>query len=114
MNINSFLDQLTQSPDSINFSDTMAVIDENYDFTPSEFINGNLTNETNQNNGSCKIFSFAKINDLPEDITLHCFGDYYRKDVLEHPDADDHQNIRNFMKSGWSGIRFKTTPLSLK
>ena len=114
MNINSFLDPLTQSPDSINFSDTMAVIDENYDFTPSEFINGNLTNEANQNNGSCKIFSFAKINKLSEDITLHCFGDYYRKDVLEHPDANDHQNIRNFMKSGWSGIRFNTTPLILK
>ena len=29
-----------------------------------------------------------------------------RKDVLEHPDATDHANIRAFMKVGWDGVKF--------
>ena len=114
MNIQTFLDQLSSTADSINFNDTISVIDNNYEFTPSEFINGKLTNAANENNGSCKIFAFAKLNNLSEELTLHCFGDYYRKDVLEHPEADDHQNIRNFMISGWSGINFKTQALTVK
>lgn len=114
MNINTFLDQLNSSAEKISFTDTMSVIDENYEFTPSEFINGSLTNAANENNGSCKIFAFASANNLSEELTLHCFGDYYRKDVLEHPDADDHQNIRNFMIHGWSGITFNTPALSAK
>ena len=114
MNINDFLKQLKQSPDTVNFNQTISTVDENYNFTPSEFKNGDLVNAVNQNNGSCKIFAFAKLHELPEDLTLHCFGDYYRKDVLENPDGDDHQNIRNFMKSGWSGITFETAALNAK
>ena len=34
------------------------------------------------------------------------FGDYYRKDVLEHPDGTDHANIRAFMEVGWDGVKF--------
>jgi len=114
MKIETFIEQLNTAADSINFNDTMSVIDENYDFTPCEFTNGSLTNEANQNNGSCKIFAFAKLNNLSEELTLQCFGDYYRKDVLQHPDSEDHQNIRNFMSSGWSGITFSTPALNIK
>ena len=114
MNIKSFLEKLNSTSESIAFTDTMSVIDENYDFTASEFINGGLTNAANENNGSCKIFSFAKMHQLTEELTLHCFGDYYRKDVLEHPDATDHQNIRNFIKEGWTGIVFTSPALKLK
>lgn len=114
MILENFLQQLNNDPQSISFNDTIAVIDANYDFTPSEFSNGALVNEANQNNGSCKIFAFAQLHKLSEEATLHCFGDYYRVDVLQHPDAEDHGNIRNFMQTGWNGIAFKQQALNQK
>ncbi len=109
-----FLQKLEASPGSIAFSDTIATIDANYEFTPTAFNNGELHNEAGQNNGSCKIFSFAKLHMLTEEQTLHCFGAYYREDVLKHPEGTDHQNIRNFMKTGWEGISFQDNALALK
>lgn len=114
MNLQTYLDTLNSSPETISFDDTISLIDDLYEFTPSEFRNGELTNEAGQNNGSCKIFAFAKINNISEDKTLHCFGDYYRKDVVLNPDANDHQNIRNFMSSGWKGIHFSQDALNRK
>jgi DNA-binding IscR family transcriptional regulator len=108
------LDQLKNEPKNIQFNDVIAHIDGNYDFTPTKFTNGETVNDVNQNNGSCKIFSFAKLNNLSKDEALSLFGDFYRKDVLEHPEADDHQNIRNFMKFGWDGISFEGNALSAK
>ncbi len=110
----AFLAQLTQSPEQIEFSDTMAVIDANYDFTPAAFTNGSTFNEANQNNGSCKIFAFGLLNDLSAEQVLACFGTYYRDDVLQHPKGDDHQNIRNFIISGWKGIKFDGEALRSK
>ena len=49
------------------------------------------------------------MNDLTENQTLACFGDYYRVDVLENPNAYDHQNIRQFMEHGWCGVEFEKT-----
>jgi hypothetical protein len=92
----------------------MALIDELYDFTPTAFSNGATRNEADQNNGSCKLFSFAKLHGLSQQQTLTCFGDYYRKDVLGNPDGSDHANIRNFMKSGWEGISFEGEALKPK
>jgi len=112
--MNNFLQQLKDAPESNSFENTIATIDQNYNFTPCEFKNGDLINAENQNNGSCKIFAFALLHNLSEQQTLHCFGDYYRVDVLKNPDSTDHQNIRNFIKSGWSGISFNSTPLSCK
>jgi len=100
--------------ETIRFNDVITYIDENYDFTPTKFANGKIVNEANQNNGSCKIFSFAQLNHLSEEKTLRLFGEFYREDVLKHPDATDHQNIRNFMVSGWNGIRFEGDPLKKK
>lgn len=108
------LDQLKNDAGNIQFNDVIAHIDANYDFIPTKFTNGETVNEANQNNGSCKIFSFAKLNNLSKEKTLNLFGDFYRKDVLEHPEADDHQNIRNFMKSGWDGISFEGNALELR
>ena len=108
------LEQLKNSPENIDFKGTIAFIDENYDFTPTKFINGNTVNEADQNNGSCKVFSFAKLNDLTKEETLALFGDFYRTDVLENPEGDDHQNIRNFMKFGWDGILFEGDALKEK
>lgn len=100
------LEQLKNSPETINFNDVIVFIDENYNFKSVRFINGSIVNEANQNNGSCKIFSFAKINNLSEKETLALFGDFYRNDVLLNPEGEDHQNIRNFIKYGWNGILF--------
>ncbi|WP_083761723.1 HopJ type III effector protein [Psychromonas ingrahamii] len=44
-------------------------------------------------------------------VVLACFGHYYREDVLKHPQAKDHQNIRQFMISGWQGIDFSSQAL---
>lgn len=114
MNLEQFFAALKSTPDAIQFGETIAAIDTHYHFTPTRFQNGNLVNEAGQNSGSCKIFSFAQMHNLSEKQTLACFGDYYRKDVLQNPEAKDHQNIRNFMQSGWSGIQFDSTPLSAK
>ena len=100
------LEQLKDFPETINFNDVIVFIDENYNFKPVRFVNGSIVNEANQNNGSCKIFSFAKMNNLSEKDTLALFGDFYRNDVLQNPEGQDHQNIRNFIKYGWNGIQF--------
>ncbi|WP_185205146.1 HopJ type III effector protein [Chryseobacterium sp. C3] len=107
-------EQLENAPQEIEFKDVIAFIDEHYDFTPTKFTNGNTVNEANQNNGSCKIFSFAKLNDLSKEETLNLFGEFYREDVLKNPEGTDHQNIRNFMESGWEGIYFEGKALSRK
>ncbi len=104
-------DKILQSPESISFEEVIAFIDSNFEFTPTRFINGSLVNQANQNNGSCKIFSFAKELSLTKDQTVNLFGDYYRKDVLENPAGSDHQNIRNFIKTGWEGIVFEEKAL---
>jgi len=114
MELNTFLQHLNESPDSITFNDTMAAIESSYEFTPTSFRNGSLSNEAGQNNGSCKLFSFSRLQGLSQQQTLHCFGAYYRDDVLKHPDGTDHQNIRNFIKTGWEGIEFDGTPLTPK
>lgn len=108
------LEQLEKNPEAIVFQEVIAYIDANYDFTPTAFTNGETTNEAGQNNGSCKVFSFAKKHNLSIEKTLALFGDFYRKDVLENPNGTDHQNIRNFMKTGWEGISFEGEALTEK
>ena len=100
-------EQLEKSAGEIQFKDVIAFIDEHYYFTPTKFTNGNTVNEADQNNGSCKVFSFAKLNALSKDETLALFGDFYRTDILQNPDGNDHQNIRNFIEFGWEGISFE-------
>ena len=112
--INTFLKKLKKSPESISFAETMAVIEENYNFTPTAFRNGNAENTAGENSGSCKLFSFAKLQHLSKDETLACFGSYYFEDVLKNPNKTDHQNIRNFIKTGWNGIQFENNSLTPK
>lgn len=107
-------EQLERSPEEIQFKDVIAFIDEHYDFTPTQFTNGNTVNDAGQNNGSCKIFSFAQLNDLSKEETLHLFGEFYREDVLKNPEGSDHQNIRNFMEFGWGRISFEGKALQRK
>ena len=112
------LSALNESPETVEFDQVMAVITEYYHYTPTRFINGEgaepAVNEAGTNEGSCKIFAFAKLQSLSEKQTLACFGKYYRDDVLLHPDANDHGNIRHFMKSGWGSVQFDVSPLAAK
>jgi hypothetical protein len=113
MSISTFLEKLKSLPKTVEFNETIAIVDENYKFTPTTFKNGLITNEAGKNSGSCKLFAFAKLHKLSQQQTLFCFGNYY-KDVLHTPEGIDHQNIRNFMKTGWEGITFENEVLKAK
>ncbi len=114
MTLDDFLEKLKTQPDNIEFDQTMQVIQDNYTFQPTAFNNGPNLNAINTNEGSCRIFAFAKMNNLNPDQTLSCFGKYYCEDVLLHPENNDHANIRQFMKTGFEGIQFNNEPLVKK
>jgi HopJ type III effector protein len=114
MAINTIIQKIKNEPDTVTFSEIISCIDENYIFTPTAFQNGDQYNEAGQNNGSCKVFSFAKLYNLSVAQTLACFGDYYRVDVLNNLDGSDHQNIRNFIVNGWGGVKFESEALTSK
>ena len=107
----NFLAQIEQQVEQIEFEQVMQVIKDNYHYEPVTFSNGKLVNEAGTNEGSCKIFYFAQLNNLNQQQTLACFGRYYREDVLANPAGNDHGNIRNFIKTGWQGIEFTSAAL---
>jgi len=110
MNLENFLISLNNTPDKIDFNGVIALIDSLYTFKPRQFTNGPIVNEAGQNSGSCKLFAFAALQKFDKTQTLHCFGQYY-SDVLASPEKEDHQNIRNFMVTGWEGISFQEVAL---
>ncbi|GAB6047727.1 HopJ type III effector protein [Methyloparacoccus murrellii] len=108
--LQAFLERVKRG-EPVEFQDTLAVIGEHYHYRPTAFGNGlgerSLRNEAGTNEGSCRIFAFARLNGLSEAQTLALFGAYYRDDVLPHPEGHDHRNIRHFMQDGWAGIHFE-------
>ncbi|NOQ89214.1 MAG: type III effector [Gammaproteobacteria bacterium] len=116
--LDEFLKQITTTPEKIEFNDVINIIAKHYLYTPSRFVNGtdseNIINAAGENEGSCKIFSFAQLHQLDKEQTLNCFGQYYREDVLKHPEGSDHANIRTFIKHGWQQIKFDETALKRK
>ena len=74
MTLETFKNKLKQTPKDVTFSETMKVIETNYEFTPTAFKNGALQNEVGENSGSCKLFAFAKLQGLTKEETLACFG----------------------------------------
>ncbi len=114
MNTSEYLEKVKQTPEKLDFSELMEVIESEYNFTPSAFKNGQLGNAENENMGSCKLFSFAQLHGLTSDQTLACFGTYFRENVLQNLDGEDHQNIRNFMQTGWDGVVFSRNALIAK
>tara|TARA_R110000868_G_scaffold144389_4_gene363438 strand:+ start:1531 stop:1875 length:345 start_codon:yes stop_codon:yes gene_type:complete len=114
MKLEEFKSKLKNSPQEIDFSETIEVIETNYNFTPTAFKNGELYNAAGENSGSCKVFAFAQIQEFSKEETLACFGKYYFKDVLQDPEGNGHQNIRNFIKTGFEGLKFEGEPLSKK
>ena len=114
MTTTEYLAKLKSMPEDIEFSELIELIESEYDFQTTAFKNGDINNADNENLGSCKVFSFGQMHGLSADETLSCFGGYYRDDVLQNPNGDDHSNIRSFMQNGWTGIEFSGVALKAK
>lgn len=112
MNLDTFLNHICNN-EHLQFADTLAVIADYYDYQATEFTNGSLVNAAGVNEGSCKVFAFAQLQQLTEAQTLNLFGEHYR-DVLADPEGTGHQNIRHFMQTGWQGIHFAAMALTAK
>ena len=95
------------------FKDVIAYIEQHFDFHPTAFKNGAQLNAATENQGSAKVFSFAQLQGLNQADTLALFAEHYAA-VLATPEATDHQNIRQFMQHGWSGIVFEGQALTAK
>lgn len=112
--LQAFLNKLAQQ--QIDFEDTIQLIKQLYDYQPTAFSNGltqPVINQAGQNEGSCRIFAFALLNNLNEQQTLACFGRFYQE-VLNDPQGTSHGNIRAFMRDGWAGISFEGKVLTAK
>lgn len=109
--INALIQKLKSN--SLSFKEVIEFIETHYQHQPTAFKNGEAFNEATQNQGSAKVFSFAQLNNLGKEDTLHLFAEHY-KSVLNTPHATDHQNIRQFMQHGWAGIAFEGQALAAK
>lgn len=95
------------------FADVIAYIEARYTHTPTAFKNGQQSNATTENQGSAKVFAFARLNGLDQAQTLSLFAEHYAA-VQATPQASDHPNIRQFMQNGWDGIAFEGQALTSK
>lgn len=93
-----------------DFDDTLALIERHFDYQPTGFANGPLHNDAGENAGSCRVFGLGQYCNLNEADTLQLFAQHYQQ-VLSDPAGNSHGNIRQFISTGWSGIRFEGTPL---
>ena len=118
MLLSELLNLLNTNPSSVQFNEVIDTIDLEYTYTPSKFYNGKgdhaVINEASTNEGSCKILAFAQLNQLTQEQTLNCFGDYYRNDVLLNPNNTDHANIRALIQHGVGNVSFDNTVLVKK
>lgn len=110
--------QLDAAPESVQFDQVQQVVAAHFVYTPTAFDNGIdgdcVHNAAGTNEGSCRLFAFARNQGFDQQQTLHCFGHFYRDHVLGNPAGSDHANIRTFMRHGWDGIRFHGEPLQAK
>lgn len=95
------------------FDQVIKLIESHYHHQPTAFKNGDIYNQATQNQGSAKVFACAQLHNLSVADTVWLFAEHYQL-VLNHPDATDHQNIRQFMAHGWAGIVFEGEVLSAK
>ena len=98
---------------SLPFKEVLEFIETYYQHQPTAFKNGDTYNEATQNQGSARVFAFAQLNNLNEADTLYLFAEHYQS-VLNNPNGTDHQNIRQFITHGWSGIVFEGQALLAK
>ena len=117
MDLDEFLGRVNRG-EHVRFKDTMSVIQQYFDYHPTSFSSGDgadrIFNEAGANEGSCKIFAFARLHQLSEESTLSLFGHFYWTDVLQNPSEKTHKNIRNFIAYGWAHIKMDGSPLILK
>jgi len=115
MTLSELLSDIENQPNKVEFDSVIETINTEYTYTPSKFTNGieddMVVNESETNEGSCKILAFAILNDLSTEQALACFGKYYRDDVLQHPEGNDHSNIRTLMKYNLDNVFFYNTVL---
>jgi len=113
--MNAFREKLASN--TVEFSETLALVEKWYELTPSAFTNGEgdtqVNNAQGTNEGSLKVFALSRLNGFTPEQALACFGEHFR-DVQNTLEGVDHQNIRQFMIHGWSGIQFAQAPLKLK
>lgn len=95
---------------TFNFDDVISFIGDHYRYTPVAFTNGTLNNPAGVNEGSCKVFAFAKLHKLNQLDTLSLFCEHYT-DVKNTPKGTTHPNIRSFLYWGWQAFSMPTLPL---
>lgn len=98
---------------TIGFNEVISFIDEFYRYTPRPFVNGLIHNDAGENEGSAKIFGFAKHHGLTQLDTLKLFAEHYLQ-VQATPNGTDHANIRNFLHWGWQGFLMQKNPLTMR
>lgn len=94
-----------KSGEAVTFKETINFLDQHYQYFEVPFRCGSLYSKPNENTGSAKIFSFGLMTKMTEKQCLSMFGEIYR-DLS--PSGNDHPNIREFQKVGWSGVLFET------
>ena len=80
MTTHDLIKRVRTEPENIEFSQVIDVIHHDYQYTASAFSNGDLTNKAGSNEGSCKIFYFALLNQLSEvewAIALHSLATFH-------------------------------------
>lgn len=97
----------------LQFQEVLEHIADQYNYSASAFQNGTLKNSKEENQGSAKVFYFAKLNNLSQKETLGLFAEHYQN-VLDNPAGEGHQNIRQFMSNGWDAVLFEQEVLTKK
>lgn len=113
MTLNEFVTNIQQAKLSLDFKGYLQQIEQYFDYTPTAFRNGDVENLAGKNEGSCKLLYFGMMMQLDEVQLLSCFAEHYQH-VLATPSGQDHQNIRQFMRSGWQGVSFTGQALQVK
>ena len=96
---------MASAPRIKSFDSSLLEIVTKFKVTPVPFVNGDIKNKAGENPKSAVIFAYGLKMELPAEDTLPLFGEHYEV-VRKNPEGTDHPNIRQFMLTGWSGIKF--------
>ena len=105
--VKAFAEKIKAGGSPENFAQTIALIDEHYQYFEVPFSVGDVKNKPNENTGSAKVFSLGLMTRMDEKATLRLFGEHYTA-VQATPQGNDHANIRSFIKNGFPGVEFPT------
>ena len=105
--VKAFAEKIKAGGSPANFAETIALIDEHYQYFEVPFSVGDVKNKANENTGSAKVLSLGLMTRMDEKATLRLFGEHYAQ-VQATPQGTDHANIRSFIKNGFPGVEFPT------